>query len=293
MNETRSAPLYRVQAGRLRPTSPPVGVGGRLGGRLHPGRPGRDVPQSPLPDLAPVSWAHWWTEPRTLAMPRAGLTIDQAKAACIFEGLRRRPEVARAVAARKLPEGWQVLTGLAWAWWSESWADLHTDQQARLLNEMRRPCYLPPIGYSVFPQDDAEAQRRASYEPLVLPPEDDCDGAVAFVAKCRRLQAAGFAVGAVDCKTSQAIRYAAAALTDQPRTVRAADLVVRTCHAHRETPTGARHAAQSEVEVLGHVRAGDGWRAECHFDWVSIVREFEAVDAGHGGKLNFIPRLRL
>ena len=206
------------------------------------------------PRLA-VSWRHWWQEPPAAALARAGLSLDASKAALCFEGYRRRD----ALHARRLPEGWQTFTGLAWAWQTESWADLHSDQQARLLAEIRKPTFTAPAGYTTFPEDTRDAQRAAALTLLQLPADDDCDAAVQFVRRARTLERAGLTLAAVDTRTRQATRYAADALAARPLTVRVEDL---------------------------------GAPVTKKFRFVAITAQFEAFDT-KGTPSDFVARLRL
>lgn len=235
-----------------------------------------------------MSLRHWWQEPPNPSLERAGLTLDTAKCAAAFEAARRKPQFWAAVQRGKMPEPWQIFSGLVFVWWSRSWADLEPDQRVRLLVETTSPYFVPPIGYSYFPEDSPSGSSAAAWLPAPLPPNDDCVAAVEFVRLCRRMESAGFLVGGVNNLSAQAVRYALSAIERQPRSFRQADLVGTVLE--RETPTGAAVAA--EVKVLGHVRRGKRWECERHFRFESIMGQFERQDAG-GGEADFVRRFRL
>jgi len=241
--------------------------------------------------LAP-DWGHWWLAPGVSALARAGLSLDEAKAAAWFEAARRHPDMAKGVRAGRPVDGWQIASGLVWAWSSESWASLHGDQRARLLASVRSPFFLPPSGYSFFPEDSLAAQQQAAWVPLAAPDTDDCDAAVEYVRRVRALERAGFVVGAVNNQSAQTVRYAASAITAGERSFPAADLVVQVATAERETANGVRVASRAEVRVLGRFRRARGWRMERSFRFETVMASLALWDL-RGVQSDFICRLRL
>lgn len=272
--------IRTASANRTRPGSRGTVVLASRGGGT-----GRDVHPAGHPD---VVWRHWWLEDGRPGLKNGGLSLDEGKCAAAYEATRRREEVRAAALRGRLPAGWQVFSGLAWSWWSESWADLHTDQQARLLAETRSPLYCPPLGYSYFPMDSLAHQLAAVVKLLPLPPDDDCQAAVAFVQRCRRLETAGMRLCATWNDTRQAARLAGMALASQARTFRARDLAVASVvrdHADGQT-------VQARVTVLGHVRYAQRWDAERVFRFDGIMEQLARFDERRTAS-DFVGRIRL
>ena len=253
------------------------------------GRTGRDFHPSGHPE---ITWRWWWLEADAPCHRRAGLSLDEAKCAAAFEAMRRRPEMIDAVSNKRLPDGWQIFTGLVWGWWTESWADLHLDQQARLLVETRNPLFVPPVGFTFFPVDSTEDRIRSAWTALSLPPDDDCDAAVDFVRRCRKLQAAGCLLGAAANLTRMQARYAGLAIDATARSVRARDVVAASIVRHVMHPDGAEVQSQARVRLLGHVQHGDGWEAEREFRFEGIMAQLEKHDR-RGRPSDFMSRIRL
>lgn len=214
---------------------------------------------------------HWWHAPEFRALKQAGLTPDDAKVALVYECTRRRPEVVAAAAANIIPREWQRFTGLCVAWQSNTWADLMPDQKARVQAAFCDPCYLPPIGLSVFPRDCQQAERSSLIIMDRLCPDE-----------MERLQVAGFTVCAVDTKSSQAIKTAGVALLKRPRTCRKADVMATITTGEREIPNGIRLAATADVTLPTRIR----------FNFERICRELEQFDRD-GTASDFISRIRL
>ncbi len=185
----------------------------------------RKLPKRDLSQLH-FQGQHWWTTHRK---KREEMTIDAEKAALIYEGFRRRPEVQQAwLEGNDLigANGWQPFVGFAVMHLPKSWAELHEITQVTLLEEIHSPLFVPPRGYSTFPDKSSPEQcREAAMQVLRLPPPDDPELAQAFVKHARRFVDAGFLIVAVDNKTGQGVRYAAEAIQRLQRSFRKADMV--------------------------------------------------------------------
>lgn len=222
---------------------------------------------APSADNAPgrASFDHWWHDEDRRNLRLAGESLETMKAAMTFEGTRRRPEVIAAALAGIVPPDWQHFTGLAVAWSGESWARLFPDQQARLIGAFLDPLYLPPVGLSL------------SSQPLIPLAEEECRE-----ERARELEAAGFVIVAVDCKTRAGITQACKDLMKLPKTYRRADLKTTVQSGQRATPTGFRIAMTAEVEVPKSRR----------FNCYLIAAELEAWDKRREPS-DFMSRIRL
>lgn len=216
---------------------------------------------------------NWWNRNRLES--RAGLSLDTAKTALLFEAVRRLPAVRE---ARNLDPQWQAFTGIVWNHRDAEWSQLAVQIQDLLLATARRATFLPPVGFCYFPRDSAQAKQDASLQTLRLPSEDNCDECVEFVRQCRRIAMAGFTVCAVNTMRTESIRFAAAALETLPRTFRWADFTTTILE-----KTGVRSVAVSaRAEVAAPIR----------FSFPRICRELERFDAT-GEQGTFMRAVRL
>ena len=226
----------------------------------------RQAAQSAVNAPGRESVDHWWNDEDRRNLRLAGESLETMKAAMTFEGTRRRPEVIAAASAGYVPPDWQHFTGLAVAWAGESWARLFPDQQARLIGAFLDPLYLPPVGMAL-----------TSAQPLILLAEEECRE-----ERARELEAAGFVVLAVDCKTRAGITQACKDLMKLPKTYRRADLKTTVQSGQRATATGFRIAMTAEVEVPKSRR----------FNCYLIAAELEAWDKRREPS-DFMSRIRL
>lgn len=216
---------------------------------------------------------NWWN--RNQLESRAGLSLDTAKTALLFEAMRRLPAVREAL---NLDPDWQAFTGIVWNHRTAEWSQLAAQIQDLLLATTRRATFLPPVGFCYFPRDTAEAKQDASLQTLRLPSADNCDECVEFVRQCRRVAMAGFTVCAVNTMSTAAIRFAAAALESLPRTFRWVDLKATILE-----KTGLHSIAVSaQAEVSPPVR----------FSFPRICRELDHFDAT-GERGPFMSAVRL
>jgi len=204
----------------------------------------RHKEQTSLRDVSRIDFRsqHWWGDAEIFKRhTKPGGTfgrdmeIEEAKAALIYEGMRRRPEIQQAWREGKFSFGannWQYLTGWAVNYLPLSWLelkDLYPMAAAGFAEAVLSPHFVPPIGYSTFPGKSAPEQcEEVCANLLRLPEKDDPDEALAFVKRVRRFADSGFVLVAVDHKTKQSDAYALRALkkilAKSPRTFRKADL---------------------------------------------------------------------
>ena len=207
----------------------------------------------PKRDLSQINFQaqHWWTEH---LKKRDGMTIDEEKAALIYEAMRRRPEVQQAWLEGKFlfgENGWQHFTG--WVVWNlpRSWPELDDMAKGGIIKAMHSPWFIPPQGYSTFPENPEHAPEKlkgnerklweaktkeqreaatkrcqqAAMQPLSLPKaSENSNAAKAFVEHAQKFVDAGFLIVAVDNKTKQGVRYACEAIEALRRSFRKADL---------------------------------------------------------------------
>jgi hypothetical protein len=206
------------------------------------------------PKHSDINFTHWWNDPSCRTMERATLEQDEAKAAAIYEGMRRRPEVQKAwLDGLSLFEdnGWQPFVGYVVSHLPLTWMELDSITKRGLVEEMLNPLFNPPRGYSTFPHD--LPQRRTKENPTELRklseerweratlhsfnvPEIDTQGpcdesarnALEFVRKLRRFVDAGFLIVGINQTSKQSSSYALKCLTKKlatsPPSFRKADL---------------------------------------------------------------------
>lgn len=224
-------------------------------------------------------WRHWWREDPALRLTTgAGLSPDTRKAACTFEGLRRREEVLISRKLGKLPAGWQIPTSLCFAWWELSWVELNEEQRAEFISAIRSPFYLPPVGFSFFPDDNQEVAKAHALQPLEVPDNEEADAAIEFVRHCRRLVAAGFTLAGVDTKTMKSIRRAAMALEDRPRTFRQADVRFELLEQLGKKPDRVSLSASASFRLEGFKLKDGRWTASKRLHFFAICEQFERLD---------------
>ena len=189
-------------------------------------------------DLSQINFQgqHWWGnghifQPRTAkdGTFQRKIAVDEAKAALIYEAMRRRPEVRQAWVEGKFgigADGWQNFVGFVVMNLPKSWVELEEVTRRTLLKTVLSPFFIPPRGYSTFPDKSApEKCRQAAMCIFRVPPSDDAGLAVAFVKCARKLADAGFLIVAVDNKTKQSIHYALQAIEVEPRSYRSNELL--------------------------------------------------------------------
>jgi hypothetical protein len=241
---------------------------------------------------ATARWRHWWREdPARRVLRTGGFDPDTAKAAVTFEALRRRREILHAQSAGQTPSEWQTPSALAVAWLDQCWAELADDQQTQFRREIQSPFYLPPVGYSYFP-DDLEAAKTHALQGLEIPPADDVSKCLAFVAQCRRLQAAGFTVAALDTKTMKGLRVAAMALEDKPRTFRQADVRMTIARRQAQSKKQLSLAASASFALAGHTCINGRWIAARHLHFFAVCEQLERFDR-RGVPSEFIDAIRV
>ncbi len=155
------------------------------------------------------------------------MSIDEEKAALIYEGLRRREEVQRAWLEHKGGNGWQQFVVVVVQQLHQSWEELEITTKQALRDCIHSPFFIPPIGYSTFPDKTSgrEKQRRASFQILRVPEIDEPHAVKAFVKRARQFADAGFTIVALDTKKHERVHYAFKEIQRLPQTYRRADLV--------------------------------------------------------------------
>lgn len=255
--------------------------------------------------------SHWWQDEPYRKFTRAGLSVDKAKCAMIYEGLRRRPEVAKAWCAQTCDPTWQAMTRLALTLLPWNWAQLEDEHRAALLNAMYDHRFIPPLGYSCAPKDSVEAKRRAALKHLPPPPPSDLLGCGEWVRQLQELARHGFVIVAVDRKSNEATRHAADALGEMPRKFREADLEreVTYDNAAADFEAAAEKlteecaltgkvegvtTARIKVRVLGKHKdeTSGAWREDKLFVFESVAEEIARFD-DQGEPSDFISRIRL
>jgi hypothetical protein len=158
------------------------------------------------------------------------------KAALIYEAMRRRPEVHQAWLDGKFLFGSkdrQALTSWVVNYLPLSWQelkDLYPIAADGVIKAMLSPWFVPPTGYSTFPDKSTPEQcEKITAKVLRLPEKNDPDQALAFLKRLRDFADAGFIISVIDHKTSQSDAYALRALKKTlaklPHTSRKADLL--------------------------------------------------------------------
>ena len=171
---------------------------------------------------------HWWKQqPWREQFTNAEKTpVDIQKAAMIYEGMRRMPEVQQAwLEGKSLPGGNRNFTDIVLKYLPLSWVELEEQSQEGIARAIQLPLFNPPKGYSTFPDNSSpEKCRRAAMQVLQLPKSSEGpEAAKSFVEHAQKFADAGFLVVAVDNKTNQSIRYAFNALKSLPRSLREPD----------------------------------------------------------------------
>lgn len=206
----------------------------------------------PKRDLSQINFQaqHWWTDQLKM---RDRISIDEEKAALIYEAMRRCSEVQQAWLEGKFgtgANGWQNFVGFVVQNLPKSWIELDQITQHTLVKIIGLPWFIPPKGYSTFPENPEKAPRKlkgkerkfweaetkerreaarkrcqeAAAKILHIPASDDPASAQGFVKRARKFEDAGFVIVAMDNKTKQGIRYACEAIEALHRSVRKADL---------------------------------------------------------------------
>lgn len=272
---------------------------------------------------------HWWTKHLTART----MSIDEEKAALIYEAMRRRKEIQNAWVKGTLSvgDGCQDFTHWVIQNLPKSWVDLDEMTRNAIVKTMHLPWFVPPRGYSTFPDKFMRAEcRKAAMQVLRLPSSDNQAAAQEFVRHAQKFADAGFEIVAVDNKTKQAVRYACKAIESLPRSVRKADLKEeRIAYLPEEVSDADRQAVEekhrqgtftnsdltklwrkypqnltsrnSPLNVIKEVHStvqnkrmrGKSVVEEKLFSFSEICRELERVDSGLATKGDFLQRVRL
>lgn len=290
--------------------------------------------QNKLPkrELSQLKFTHWWKDKQRSKYMRCEMPLDEAKAAVIYEAMRRRPEVQQAWLDGKFlfhDNGWQTLTGFVVNYVPHPWPELSAMTRGGIVEAMLSPLFIPPKGFSNFPTNKAK-QAEASMHLLRLPTSDDPAEAQAFLKQARRWAEAGFLIVALDKKQNQAVRAAFEAIEKLPPTFRAADLKPVMLHRLPPNISAEDEQALKEKERQGTLKEQDFdqlWRKyrqpttnpfapwstvaegrevvmhkarqrgklmeEKRFKFESICRQLEDLDSGKISRSDFVDRLRL
>ncbi len=203
----------------------------------------RSKEQTRLRDVSKIEFKsqHWWGDGKIFAkFEKDGkiqrrMHVHEMKAALIYEAVRRRREVHQAWLDGEFSfgaNGWQHFTGWVVNNLPLSWPelrDLHPIAAHGAIEAMLSPWFVPPMGYSTFPDKSMPEQcEEVSVKLLRLPEKDDPAEAQAFIKYARQFADAGFIFLALDHKTNQSDAYALRAfkkmLARLPHTFRKADL---------------------------------------------------------------------
>ena len=281
--------------------------------------------------LSEIKFTHWWRKKRGLT--RAGMEIDEAKAAMIYEAMRRRPEVQQAWLEGKFmlrDNGWPNFVIFVVQNLPTPWIELDTMTKQTFIECIAGPWFVPPKGYSTFPETNKAEQRKAALQVLRLPATDDPDEALAFVKHARLFEDAGFLVMAVDNKTRQSVRCAGQAIEALSRSFRKADMKEVIVHKLPRNISAADSEKMERKQRQGNLTQKDfdkvwakyrqptsSLNAEWHvtaevrqlitdkrqrkgglieskrFDFLRICRELEDFDAGKGLHSGFVQSIRL
>ena len=283
-------------------------------------------------ELSQLKFTHWWKEKQRSQYKCCAMPLDEAKAAVIYEAMRRRPEVRRAWLDGKFLfhyNGWQTLTGFVVNHLPQPWPELSTMTRGGIVEAMLSPLFIPPKGYSNFPDNKAK-QAEVSMHLLRLPASDDPAEAQAFLRHARRWADAGFLIVALDKKQNQAVRAAFEAIAKLPPTFRSADLKPIMLHRlppnvsagderaleqkkRRGTLTGQdfdklwskyiqpttnplapwHHVAEGREEPMHKSTQRGKLMEEKRFKFESICGQLEDLDSGKISRSDFVDRLRL
>jgi hypothetical protein len=297
------------------------------------------MPEMPKRDLSQINFQeqHWWKQQpwQEQFSNSAKTSIDVQKAAMIYEAMRRRPEVQQAWVEGKFlfgDNGWQYFTGWVVMNLPRSWPELDELTRRSVIEAMQSPWFVPPRGYSTFPDKSVpEKCKEAAIQPLRLPePGEDPAAAMAFVEHARKFVDAGFEIFAVDNKTNQSVRYACDAIEAMPRSFRKADMdIERIAHLPADISDAERQVVEEQVRqgifttadldelwrkyskpatslnslwnkteevrpVVMHKRKrGNSTIEEKLFNFAAICHELEQIDSGLVPQGDFVQRLRL
>jgi hypothetical protein len=206
-------------------------------------------------DLSQIHFTgqHWWKQQpwRAQFANREQTPIDVQKAAMIYEGMRRRAEVQRAWSmGEAVPGHNENFTGIVIQHLLCSWVDLNEMVRRGIINSIQSPWFVPPAGYSTFPDKSSpEKCRQAAMQMLRLPAATaNADEAQKFVEYVRKFEDAGFVIAAVDNKTSQSIRYAFNAIKRLGRSLRKADSGLKwIAHLPAQISNADRQVAEEKI----------------------------------------------
>lgn len=182
---------------------------------------------------------HWWDDGKIFRPYKKNnkiqrkLAASHAKAALIYEALRRRKEVQDAWLqneSNQQVKDWQEFACMVIQHFPSCWQELDEMTRGRFVDLMQSPWFVPPLGYSTFP-DKSRSEDCERVTLQKLPPLGEMDNsskAQDFIQYLKRLEDAGFIFVAIDHKSSQRDAYALNALRRLlrclPPTVRKQDL---------------------------------------------------------------------
>jgi hypothetical protein len=164
----------------------------------------------------------WWGEGQVFkSYVKQGETgrkmqVQESKAAAIYEAYRRHPAVQQVWIDGKFAlkaNGWQPFVGLVIGHLAKSWADLNKRTQQTFVDQTLSPFFLPPRGYSTFPDKSEPADcEKVTLQIFRLPPRGNPGAAQHFVERLREFEEAGFVFAGIDHKSAQRDAYALRAL---------------------------------------------------------------------------------
>ena len=200
-------------------------------------------------DLSKIDFQaqHWWGDGQILkryvkdGKIQRKMQVDEAKAALIYEAMRRRQEVQQTWVDGNFdirPKGYQEFVGMTVQHLPCSWMMLDDMTKQTFVDAMQSPWFVPPLGYSTFPDKSTPGKCEAvAIQKLPGLPKAD-DPAPNYLEYLRRFEDAGFIFVAIDHKSRQRDKYALNALgkllADLPPTCRKADF--RTVIEHHLPP---------------------------------------------------------
>lgn len=201
---------------------------------------------------------HWWGDGRIFRRFKKGgqiqrqMNVDEAKAALIYEAMRRHPDVQQAwinCDSASLTDGWQEFASLTANYLPYSWDMLEFITKETFLDLMHSPWFVPPKGYSTFPDKSKVLEcEKATLQKIPQLPAASYS-LKPFVDYLRRFEEAGFIFVAIDHKSRHRDSYAINALrkllAHLPPTCRKQDIEL---HLEHHLPPGIFDAEKLTLE---------------------------------------------
>ncbi len=257
-------------------------------------------------NLSPANFEHWWKGKPGAASTRWGLSLNEAKAAVIYEGMRRHCAVRKAWQEGKPCGQWQTFVQYVVNNLPLTWVKLNDRAKSALIGAMHSKFFKPPIGYSTFPDESSpENCERETIQRLRVPQTDDPAAMQSFVDQIRRLEKIGFVIVAVDHKSPRRDAYGLRALKKLldrlPPTHVQADLrtelqIVRQRNlAKRTKPFGSdwQNVATITEGLIAKRKREKHLIEEKIFGFYTILGELEQLDKGEIQQSDFVQRLQL